>query len=165
MTPEPPAISSPVVVSSAPVVEPYLCPLAKCTVVSHWGLRPVPGKTATEPHRGVDFKVEPGQTIRAARSGRVIFAGFSKEYVSRADKKQQERLVIIVHDDRQSSRYVHLNSIAVRPPQLVKAGDFIGTTAESDEGTEPVLHFEIKAANGTALNPDKFLPKPARKQP
>lgn len=161
MLPEPPAISSPVVVSSAPAVEPYGCPLAKCTVVSKFGARTVSGKT--EPHYGVDVKAGAGQTVRAARSGRVIFAGFSKEYVSRADKKQQERLIIIVHADRQSTRYVHLNSIAVRPPQMVEAGDAIGTASESDEWTEPVLHFEIHAANGKPLNPEKFLPKSGHK--
>jgi len=158
----PPAIetSSSVLVSSpiAAVVEPYHCPLNKCVVVSGFGVRTVPGQTVmTERNEGVGFRVEPGQTVRAARSGRVIFAGFSKSYVSRADKREQERLVIIYHDDKQSSRYVHLNTLAVRPPQLIKAGDVIGTASESDEWTEPVLHFEIRAANGKPLNPEKYI--------
>lgn len=152
-----PTVSSTVVVSSTPVVEPYLCPVGRCASVSKIGGRAVPGKSLTEMHEGADYPVMPGQSIRAARSGRVLFAGFSRMYVSRANKTEQQRLVIVLHDDRQSSRYVHLNSLAVRPPQRVKAGDVLGTAAESDEWTEPVLHFEIRNSAGKALNPDKLI--------
>jgi murein DD-endopeptidase MepM/ murein hydrolase activator NlpD len=151
--------------STPVVVEPYHCPLSKCVVVSVVGTRPVPGKTTTERHEGVDFRVTPGQTLRAARSGKVIFAGFSKAYVSRADKRDQQRLVIIQNADGQSARYVHLNTLAVRPPQAVKAGDVIGTASESDEGLEPVLHFEIRSAGGAVVNPAKYFKadRPANK--
>ena len=40
-----------------------------------------------------------------------------------------------------STRYVHLNSLKIQPRQMVTSGQVIGTTAESDEWTEPVLHF------------------------
>jgi|GEM_PF-2007129 len=153
------AISSGVVVSvpMAAPVEPYECPLAKCVVLSKFGGRTVPGKGVSEKHEGICLRVTPGQTVRADRSGKVIFAGFSKAYVSRADKRDQQRLVIIHHADGQSTRYVHLNTLQVKPPQEVKAGDVIGTASESDEWSEPVLHLEIRSANGTPLNPEKFL--------
>jgi murein DD-endopeptidase MepM/ murein hydrolase activator NlpD len=148
-------ISSPL---AAPVeAEPYKCPFTKCVVVSKFGSRAVPGKAAAERHEGVCLRAAPGQTVHAARSGKVIFAGFSKAYVSRADKRDQQRLIIVRHADGQSSRYVHLNTLQVRPPQEVQAGDALGTASESDEWTEPVLHFEIRAVNGTPLNPEKYL--------
>jgi murein DD-endopeptidase MepM/ murein hydrolase activator NlpD len=157
-------VTTDVVISSPTVVvEPYVCPVAKCVVLSKFGSRatpaPLAGKPPTERHEGIDLRVTPGQQIRAARSGRVIFAGFSKAYASRADKKDQQRLIIVSHADRQSTRYVHLNSIAVRPPQMVKAGDVLGTASESDEWAEPVLHFEVHAINGSLLNPEKYLGK------
>ena len=73
-------------------------------------------------HEGIDYSAPPGTVVRAARSGKVIFAGFSKMYVSRADKKDQSRFVIIRHADGQSSRYVHLAGLRVRPGQDVKPG-------------------------------------------
>jgi len=156
-----PTVAAPAgpLVPAAPMVvaEPYQCPLTKCVAVSKFGPRKTPDQTATEKHQGVCLRVTPGQTVRAARSGKVIFAGFSKDYVSRADKKDQQRLIIIMHADRESSRYVHLNTLAVRPPQEVLAGDVLGTASESDEFTEPVLHFEIRAVNGTPLDPQKYL--------
>jgi len=159
----PPAVtaSSEVAVSTPTVpvvaVEPYQCPLAKCTVLSRFGARTVPGKAVTERHEGICLRASPGQTVRAARSGKVLFAGFSKAYVSRANKQEQQHLIIVRHADGESSRYVHLNTLAVRPPQEVKAGDVLGTASGSDEWTEPVLHFEIRAVNGAALNPEKYL--------
>lgn len=148
--------------ATAEVVEPFLSPVGKgkVKVVSPFGKRPVPTdptKTKMEMHEGVDFATAPGTPVRVARSGQVLFAGFSKAYASRADKTDQSHLVIVRHADRMSTRYVHLNSLKVRSMQEVLAGDIVGTAGESDEWTEPVLHFEIRAANGKALNPKLFL--------
>jgi len=149
---------------SAEALEPYVCPVSsgRCTVVSGFGTRKIPGKTETERHDGVCLRIAEGQSVRAARSGKVIFAGFSKEYASRANKKEQSRLVIVRHADGQSTRYVHLNSLSVRPPQDVKAGAVLGTAANSDEWPESVLHFEIRDVTGKPVNPAPLLkPKTA----
>jgi len=154
--------TTPVVLSSAPVLapmeEPYVCPLGagKCKSVSRFGTRAM-GKDGKEPHIGVDLAVKPGQLVRAARSGKVIFAGFSKEYVSRANKKEQHRLVIIRHIDGQSSRYVHLGDLRVQPMREVHAGDPVGAASSSDEVGAPVLHFEIREANGAPVDPMPLL--------
>ena len=87
----------------------------------------------SERHEGVDYTALPGSAVRAARSGKVIFAGFSKMYVSRADKNEQNRLVIIRHADGKSSRYVHLSALHIRPGQDVQSGQVLGVLAESDE--------------------------------
>jgi len=144
--------------------EPYQCPFGKsgCIIVSKFGARTVPGKDVKEPHYGVCLRTTPGQKVRASRAGKVIFAGFSKEYVSRANKKEQHRLVIVHHAEGQSTRYVHLNELSVRPMQEVKAGDVLGTASESDEWTEPVLHFEIREANGKPMNPEPLLKASAK---
>ena len=111
-------------------------------------------------HEGVDYRAFPGSAVKAARSGKVIFAGFSKMYVSRADKTDQHRLVIIRHVDGMSSRYVHLNTLHVKPGQEVQSGQVLGVLAESDEWTEPVLHFEIRDIRGQALDPVKIIAEP-----
>jgi len=163
MEPEVFMTSAPVTLSSSTVtvtVEPYVCPLGvgKCVVVSKWGPREVPGKPGPkEPHLGLCLRVKPGQAVRAARSGKVIFAGFSKEYASRANKKDQSRLIIVQHVDGESTRYVHLNDLRVRPMQEVRAGDILGTAATSDEWSVPVLHFEVRGANGAPRDPAPLI--------
>lgn len=140
--------------------EPFVSPLGKgkIKIVSGFGQRAVPGDAVkTEMHEGIDLAIAPGSPVRAARSGKVLFAGFSRTYASRADKTDQNRLVIIRHVDGMSSRYVHLDSLRVRPMQDVVAGQMLGTAAASDEWTEPVLHFEIREANGKPINPEPLL--------
>jgi len=162
-----------VAVSSAPIEvevstavaapEPFVWPVAKkiqgkpVAVVSKFGNRKSPVDGVEEMHEGVDFAVPSGASVKAARSGKVLFAGFSKSYAQRADKKQQNRLVIVRHVDGTSTRYVHLATLKVRPPQDIKAGDLLGTADGSDEWTTAVLHFEIRDAGGKALDPMKIF--------
>jgi len=117
--------------------EPFICPLAdpEADIVSPFGPRDVLVSSAavaeaapakTEMHEGIDYGVGPGTEVRAARSGKVIFAGFSKMYASRTKKNEQSRLVIIRHADGQSSRYVHLGGFRVRPGRISGPGRFSG---------------------------------------
>ncbi len=158
-------LSSPTETQPVPA-EPFVFPLSghKLKMVSGFGARKLPpnaaGVVKTERHEGVDWAVPPGTKILAARSGKVLFAGFSKMYASRSDKTDQSRMIIVLHQDGKSTRYVHLNTLRVRPGEQVLAGDVLSTTAESDEWTVPVLHFEIREPNGRAVNPMKFLTEP-----
>jgi len=157
-----------VAASTVPAVEPYQYPVeTKPHIVSEFGKRSlakvakVVGMTTLpdyERHEGIDFAVQPGAPVVAAHSGKVIFAGFSTQYVSRKNKKEKSRFIIVQNADGSSARYVHLNRIEVKPQQKVDAGDKLGTAADSDEWTQPVLHFEIRNAAGKAVNPRKFLP-------
>jgi murein DD-endopeptidase MepM/ murein hydrolase activator NlpD len=135
--------------------EPFVNPFGtkKPRIVSGFGKRNIPNQPMPEMHEGVDYAAPAGTLVRAARSGKVIFAGFSKMYASRMDKTDQNRFVIIRHADGKSSRYVHLNVLRVKPGQEVQSGQPIGVLAESDEWTEPVLHFEIRDVQGHAVDP------------
>src|SRR3954469_6651021 len=120
----PPAGSTVAWSTATVVVEPFVWPVApfvhgrKIKVVSGFGRRKIPAipNLATAPvvaggdelHEGVDFAVPVGANVLASRSGRVLFAGFSKDYASRADKKEKNHLVIVRHSDGRSTRYVHL---------------------------------------------------------
>ena len=103
-----------------------------------------------------------GSNVRASRSGKVLFAGYSTAYVTRADKKDKNHLVIVRHADGKSTRYVHLDRLSVRPGLDVKAGDILGTSSDSDEWTVPVLHFEIREATGQAVDPLTYLVDPQK---
>jgi murein DD-endopeptidase MepM/ murein hydrolase activator NlpD len=157
------------------VVEPFVNPFGTKMphIVSGFGKREVPAQllepaastgvaivpVTQETHDGVDYAAFAGSAVRASRSGKVIFAGFSKMYVSRADKTQQHRLVIIRHPDGMSTRYVHLSNLHVKPGQDVQSGQILGILAESDEWKEPVLHFEIRDLRGQPLNPRDYVDK------
>src|SRR5262245_25983968 len=99
-----------VVISTEPYANPFGTKMPK--IVSGFGKRNVPpallvGATIqalAEVHEGVDYRAFPGSAVKAAKSGKVIFAGFSKMYVSRTDKTDQSRFVIIRHPDRKSTR-------------------------------------------------------------
>jgi murein DD-endopeptidase MepM/ murein hydrolase activator NlpD len=155
--------TSAVLVSTEAFVNPF--GTKKPKIVSGFGKRDVPaallqGATVQmlkEMHEGVDYRAFPGSAVKAARSGKVIFAGFSKMYVSRTDKTDQSRLVIIRHADGTSTRYVHLSALHVKPGQEVQSGQVLGALAESAEWTEPVLHFEIRDIRGQAMDPAKVM--------
>ena len=146
--------------------EPYVWPVAKrieghkVKIVSDFGARGVPEGPGMETHDGIDFGVPPDTAVRASRSGKVLFAGFSSAYVSRADKKEKNRLLIIKHADGSSTRYVHLDRLKVTPGQQVVSGQVIGTTGDSDEWTQPVLHFEVRDLGGRAVDPESVLQDP-----
>ena len=151
------------------IEEPFICPLAAkdADVVSPFGKREVVAPSTgtvsgavqpkVEMHEGIDYAATPGTAVRASRSGKVIFAGFSKMYVSRTNKNEQHRFVIIRHPDGKSSRYVHLSGLRIRPGQDVKAGQVLGVVAESDEWAVPVLHFEIRNVQGQPVDPEKEI--------
>jgi len=157
------------VLAAEPFYNPFGTKLPR--IVSGYGKRQVPPQLKAlvvssgaavlpvlpETHDGLDYAAFPGSAVRASRSGKVIFAGFSKMYVSRQDKTQQHRLVIIRHADGQSSRYVHLSALRVRPGQDVQRGQVLGVLSESDEWTEPVLHFEIRDIRGQTIDPSKVI--------
>jgi murein DD-endopeptidase MepM/ murein hydrolase activator NlpD len=153
--------------------EPFVWPVAatiggrRIKIVSKFGKRKLPAipglstetvkLPADEAHTGIDFAVPPDAQVRAACSGKVLFAGYSSEYVSRKDKKDKHHLVIVRHADGKSTRYVHLNRLQVKPGLDVKVGTVLGTTASSDEWKEPVLHFEIRESNGQPVDPEPYL--------
>jgi murein DD-endopeptidase MepM/ murein hydrolase activator NlpD len=150
-------LTAPAVIIST---EPFVSPLGKgkIKIVSGFGKRHVPSDAVKmEVHEGIDIAVTPGTLVRATRSGKVLFAGFSKAYASRADKTDQNHLVIVGHANGMSSRYVHLDSLRVRPMQMVVAGDVLGTASASDEWTVPVLHFEIRQASGKPVDPRPLI--------
>ena len=64
---------------------------------------------------------------------------------------------IVRHVDGQSTRYVHLNDLRVQPMREVQAGDPVGAASASDEVGVPVLHFEIRGANGAPMDPMPLL--------
>lgn len=98
-------------------------------------------------HSGIDFGASMGTTIRAADSGRVIFAGWYGGY---------GRAVIIDHGSGISSLYGHASQLYVSEGQTVQQGQSIAAVGSTGLSTGPHLHFEVRR-NGNPVNPMGFL--------
>lgn len=88
------------------------------------------GEFAAGGHRGIDYSVPGGTTVRASGAGVVLFAGSTPEglYVS------------ITHDGGIKTTY-SLGEIAVASGQEVGQGTIIGTSGMGHDGSGPLLHF------------------------
>ncbi len=98
-------------------------------------------------HAGSDFVAAAGTPIFATGSGRVVFADVAGGYGN---------CVEIEHDDGLTSRYGHLQSIAVARDEMVTAASVIGTLGSTGQSTGPHLHYEIRRG-GSPVDPMPFL--------
>lgn len=116
-------------------------------LTSGFGYRRHPILGSSRFHAGVDFGVGHGTTIRAADSGRVIFAGWRGGY---------GRTVIIDHGGGISTLYAHASQIFVSQGQNVSQGQAIAAVGSTGLSTGPHLHFEVRQ-NGNPVNPMGYL--------
>ena len=91
-------------------------------------------KTAVR-HAGVDIATDLGTPVPASNDGRVVFAG----PVIRTGNS-----VVIEHGGGLKTYYYHLDSIDVKPGNMVKQGDIIGKVGTTGYSTGPHLHFEVR---------------------
>jgi murein DD-endopeptidase MepM/ murein hydrolase activator NlpD len=99
-------------------------------------------------HDGIDLANDIGTPVRAARSGRVSYSGWSSGY---------GRVVMIEHDQGYTTVYGHLSESFVAEGQYVKVGQSIAAMGNTGYSTGPHLHFEVRK-NGTPINPYNVLP-------
>ena len=100
-------------------------------------------------NKGIDISGSRGQAVKAAASGRVVYAGNAL--------RGYGNLIIIKHNDDFLSAYAHNDKILVSDQQEVKAGQEIAKMGSS--GTNNVkLHFEIRY-KGKSVDPTRYLPR------
>ena len=97
---------------------------------------------------GVLINGKAGQTIYAAASGRVVYAG--------SGLIGYGKLIIVKHNDTYLSAYGYNASLLVKEGEEVSKGQRIATMGEGPE-RKARLHFEIRR-NGKPVNPRQFLP-------
>ncbi|MEH1864322.1 MAG: peptidoglycan DD-metalloendopeptidase family protein [Nostoc sp.] len=110
-----------------------------------WRIHPILGYRRF--HAGLDFAASYGSKIRAADSGKVIFAGWYGGY---------GRAVIINHGNGLTTLYGHTSELYVTEGQAVERGQAIGAVGSTGFSTGPHLHFEVRR-NGTPVNPTDYL--------
>ncbi|WP_229819543.1 peptidoglycan DD-metalloendopeptidase family protein [Kushneria pakistanensis] len=101
---------------------------------------PVTGRIS--PHKGTDFAMPVGSSVRAPADGRVT------KVVSHP---LAGKYIVITHDNGYQTRYLHLSRPEVKPGQRVKMGQEIAKSGNTGRSTGAHLHYEI-IANGSQVN-------------
>lgn len=98
--------------------------------------------------RGIDIAGNPGDAVRAAAPGRVVYSG--------SGLKGYGNLVIVKHDDRYLSAYGFNRRLRVVQGDDVAAGQHIADLGIGPEN-RPMLYFEIRR-DGEPVDPMNVLP-------
>ncbi|MFK7809965.1 MAG: M23 family metallopeptidase [Saprospiraceae bacterium] len=94
----------------------------------------------------IDFDMDIGTKVCAARAGTVIFV---KEDGRKGCKHEScsasGNYIVIMHTDGSFGRYVHLDhkGVCVKPGQKVEQGEVIGKSGNTGWSSGPHLHFEV----------------------
>lgn len=99
-------------------------------------------------HYGTDLRLNVGDTVRAAFSGKIRII----EYEARG----YGNYVVIRHDNGLETVYGHLSAVLVNVNQYVHAGEMIAYGGNTGRSTGPHLHFEVRYL-GHAFNPSTMI--------
>jgi murein DD-endopeptidase MepM/ murein hydrolase activator NlpD len=94
-------------------------------------------------HTGIDFPVSYGTTVMAATDG-TVRTQWNSAYGN---------MMILTDKDGTETWYCHLSTYQVPSGTTVKAGDPIAYSGNSGNSTGPHLHFEVRPAGGSAIDP------------
>lgn len=113
-------------------------------VTSNYGYRSRFGRM----HYGIDLKLQVGDTVRAAFTGKVRLTKY--------EGRGYGYYVVIRHDNGLETVYGHLSRFLVKPNQFVKAGDPIALGGNTGRSTGAHLHFETRYL-GIPINPAAII--------
>ena len=99
-------------------------------------------------HYGIDLKLQVGDTVRAAFSGKIRITKF--------DRRGYGYYVVTRHPNGMETVYGHLSKFLVKPDQVVKAGDPIALGGNTGRSTGAHLHFETRYM-GIPINPEAII--------
>lgn len=129
-------------------VDGYIWPTNNTRVVtSPYGERWCPFH-GYESHNGADIDAARGSAVLAAKSGRVIQAGWNGGYgIS----------VMIAHDDGITTLYGHMDGCSVSVGQTVAQGETIGICGNTGNSSGAHIHYTMYK-NGGTIDPLPYLP-------
>lgn len=116
-------------------------------ITSYFGRRNL-GMGTSSFHRGIDVAAPTGTRVSAARSGTVVFSGWSTSGYG--------YLIRIRHSGGDETWYGHFSTLLVSEGDYVSQGDAIGLVGSTGISTGPHLHFELHES-GTAVDPIGYL--------
>jgi murein DD-endopeptidase MepM/ murein hydrolase activator NlpD len=99
-------------------------------------------------HPGIDIALAEGNTVYAADTGTVTYAGWNQYGYG--------NLIVVNHGNGYETFYGHLSGINVGPGQIVYQGGVIGASGNTGNSSGPHVHFEIRL-NNNRDNPCWYL--------
>lgn len=124
-------------------------------ITAHWrltskfGPRRDPFTGVASNHTGIDMACPTGTPIRAAMSGRVVFAGWSNIFGN---------YIIINHGNGYQTLYGHMSKTLAKQGEIVDQNTKIGLVGSTGYSTGPHLHFTVYK-NGNLVDPLSLLKK------
>ncbi|MFJ2816736.1 M23 family metallopeptidase [Streptomyces sp. NPDC087294] len=122
----------------------YALPVAQRGLSAYFGQA---GVNWMSVHTGIDFPVSYGTSVMAATDG-TARTQWNSAYGN---------MMIVTAKDGTETWYCHLSSYRVASGTTVKAGDPIAYSGNSGNSTGPHLHFEVRPAGGSAIDPLPWL--------
>jgi murein DD-endopeptidase MepM/ murein hydrolase activator NlpD len=98
-------------------------------------------------NNGIIIHAPKGQSIRAVFQGRVVFAGWLKDY---------GKIMIIDHGERFYSLIAHADQLLKESGEQVESGDVIATVGDTGSPDGSKLYFELRR-HGKPVNPMEWL--------
>ncbi len=111
----------------------------------------------------LDFDLDTGTAIYAARAGRVVEVKEDSNYGGPgAQYSQHANYILVYHEDGSFGNYVHLrqNGAEVEVGDYIEAGEFIGYSGNTGRSSGPHLHFDVRLptfSGGMQSIPVRFL--------
>lgn len=118
----------------------FAMPTTSRKVTSGFGYRP----RFRRMHKGIDVKVQTGDTIYAAFDGKVR--------VVRYERRGYGKYIVLRHENGLETIYAHLSKYLCDVNEEVKAGQPIGLGGNTGRSFGSHLHFETRVM-GEAINP------------
>lgn len=101
-------------------------------------------------HLALDFNGKLGSPVLAVTGGKVLA-------VIPNEKSGYGNLVIQQLPDGRTVYYAHLSQFAVKPGDMLAAGQPLGTLGSTGNSTGPHLHLEFRDESGVPINPYSIL--------
>lgn len=103
----------------------------------------------SKPHKGLDFKMEIGEPLRAIESGIIHIRDYGNVNAGKT--------VLIETEEGKTFIYGHLSKFAdIKEGQHVEIGDLIGWSGNSGFSTGAHLHFGVRIGN-EYINPSPYI--------
>ncbi|MER5435626.1 M23 family metallopeptidase [Streptomyces sp. NPDC002588] len=122
----------------------YALPVAQRGLSAYFGQA---GVNWMSQHTGIDFPVSYGTTVMAATDG-TVRTQWNSAYGN---------MLILTAKDGTETWYCHLSSYRVASGTTVKAGEPVAYSGNSGNSTGPHLHFEVRPAGGSPIDPLPWL--------
>jgi lipoprotein NlpD len=143
-----PAAAAPAVASTDAPAQP-VTPASTGPVTFGWPVRgPLLGRFDDTRNKGIDIGGTPGEPVRAAANGRVVYAGNGL--------RGYGNLIIVKSDATFLTAYAHNRNLKVKEGDSVTKGQEIAEMGNTDSD-RVMLHFEVRR-DGKPVDPLRYLP-------